>query len=367
MAGAFQYETVDWPGLSAADRAAWLGFRRARPSLSSPYFSPDWCDAVHAARGDLQVVRISHGGAFQGLLPFHRGRLGAIRPAGGPLSDVHGFICGPSARIDPDGLVAALGARTFRFTGAPADDPALSFTAAPADGFSLDLAQGYETYLGRRSVAEPKAFRNLRSRQRRLQGRRVEFNADDRDPAALAGLIELKRDQYRRTRQIDVFRPDWTRRLATDLFARPADGGLRGRLSTLRIDGHLAASHFGLEAGGVLHYWFTAFDPAFASVSPGVALLQAIARAVAAEGINRIDLGGGDYRFKQEFADLRTPLGAGVVHGRTLLAGASRGAGLVARSIESLPIGRMATAPTRALRRIDRLIAFHEPARLQPF
>lgn len=360
ITGSYQYETYDWHSLSAADRAAWLGFRRARPSLSSPCFTLDWCDAVHAARGDLKVARIGHGGVFQGLLPFHHGHLGALRPAGGPMSDVHGFVCGPSAQIDPDSLVAALGARTFRFTGAPADDPGLAFAATPADGFALDLSDGYDAYVARRSAAEPKAFRNLRSRRRRLDGRAVEIVADDRDPAALAALLALKSDQYRRTRQIDVFRPGWTRRLVDDVFSRPAGGALRGRLSTLRVDGRVAAGHFGLQADGVLHYWFTAYDPEFAAASPGVILLQSIAESVAGEGVARIDLGGGAYRFKQEFADLRTPLGAGVIRGRTLLAGAAHGAGLLARGIETLPIGRLASAPRRALRRLDRLIAFHE-------
>ena len=46
IAGSYQYETQDWDRLSAADRAAWLGFRRARTTLSSPYFTLDWCDAV---------------------------------------------------------------------------------------------------------------------------------------------------------------------------------------------------------------------------------------------------------------------------------------------------------------------------------
>ncbi len=366
ISGAYQYETLDWPGLSASDRAVWEAFRRARPSLSSPYFSLEWGDAVQAARGDVRVARLGHAGLFQAFLPYHHGRLGALRPVGGPMSDVHGFVCGPSARIDPDSFVAALGARTFRFTGAPADDPGLAFAATPDDGFSLDLSGGYEAYLARRTAAEPKAFRNLRSRQRRLEGRAVDFVADDRDPASFAGLIALKREQYRRTRQIDVFRPAWTRRLAQDLFARPAGGALRGRLSTLRVDGRLAAGHFGLEAAGVLHYWFTVYDLAFAEVSPGVALLQRVAEAVAAEGVTRIDLGGGDYRFKQEFADLRTPLGAGVIRGRTLLAGAAHRAGALARGIETLPFGRFASAPHRALRRLDRLIAFHEAPRSIP-
>lgn len=366
--GPCQYETVAWTDLTVADRAAWEEFRALRPTLSGPWFTLAWCDAVHAVRGDLEVVRLLRDGRCEGLLPFHRGRLGAIRPAGGPLSDVHGFICPPGAAIDAPALVAALGARSFRFTGAPADDPGLAPWAAPDPGFSLDLAEGYDAYRSRRSQLQPKAFRNLRARHRRLDDACVEvdFRPDDPDPQALAALIELKREQYRRTRQIDVFAPAWTRSLLQRLADLPcseaSDPRMRGRLSTLRLDGRLAAGHFGLQAEGVLHYWFTAYDPAFADYSPGLLLLHELARVLPAQGVNRIDLGGGGYRFKREFADLRPPLGSGVVHGRGLIAGAARGAEALAGGVGRLPLGRLSSLPARALRRLDRLIAFHEPA-----
>jgi len=176
--------------------------------------------------------------------------------------------------------------------------------------FGAESVEGnYESYLAARSRAHPKAFRNLRARLRKVEDACLEadFRADDRDPQALAAVIGLKREQYRRTRQIDVFGPPWTGRLIEILAARTGPG-LRGRLSTLRLDGRLAAGHFGLQADGVLHYWFTVYDEAFAAYSPGLLLLHRIAEAGAVEGISRIDLGGGDYRFKHEFADLRPPL-----------------------------------------------------------
>lgn len=364
--GACQYETLAWPALGDADRAAWERFRALRPSLRGPFFTLDWCDAVQAARGDLEVARIAREGELIGFLPFHRGRFGALRPAGGPMSDVHGFVCAPGAPIDAPAMVVALRGQSFRFTGAPPDDPGLAPLSRPAEGYSLDLARGYAAYADARSRAQPKAFRNLRARRRRLETTNlpVRFVADDRDPAHLARLLELKRGQYRRTGQIDVFGPPWTGRLITRLAppatADRAGAALSGRLSTLWIDGRLAAGHFGLQAEGVLHYWFTAYDEAFSAFSPGLVLLHRIAEACAAEAVERIDLGGGGYRFKQEFADLRPALGAGVVRGRGLIAGAGRGAEAAARRIARLPLGSSATLPTRALDRLDRLIAFHE-------
>lgn len=358
---ACQYETMAWPAMAAADRLAWERIRALRPSLHSPYFTLEWCDAVQDARGDLMVVRISRGGTLVGFLPFHKGRLGAMRPAGGPLSDAHGFICGAGADIDAPAMLAALGARSYRFVGAPPDDPGLSAHARPSVAYALDLSQGYAAYRERQSGVQAKAFRNLRARQRRLELHRgtVEFISDDIDQATLAAVIELKREQYRRTGQIDVFRPAWTMRLLRQLAARQGPR-LRGRLSSLRLDGKLAAGHFGLEADGVLHYWFTAYAEAFAAYSPGLMLLHRVAESCGLDGIDRIDLGGGAYRFKHEFADLRPSIGEGSVYGRGLLAGVARGAHGLARRVEALPLGRAASLPGRALSRLERLIAFHD-------
>lgn len=360
--GACQFETLAWPDLATDDRAAWARMRALRPGLGSPFFHPAWCDAVQAARGDLEVARISAGGECVGFLPFHRGRLGALRPAGGPMSDAHGFVCATDAPIDAAAAVRALRGRSFRFGAAPGDDPALAGLSRRADGYSLDLSRGYDAYLEARRAAQPKAFRNLRARIRKLEAAvgEIRFVADDRDPATLERILDLKRAQYRRTGQIDVFRPPWTGRLLRDLAARNGPG-LRGRMSTLWLDGRLATGHFGLQADGVLHYWFTAYDPELSHFSPGLVLLHRIAEAVAAEGMTRIDLGGGAYRFKQEFADLRIPLGAGRVEGRGLLARAGGGADALARRIARLPFGNAATLPQRALARFDRMISFNEP------
>ena len=60
----------------------------------------------------------------------------------------------------------------------------------------------------------------------------------------------------------------------------------------------MVAAHFGLRAGGILHWWFPVYDPAFARFSPGWLLLCAVIDAAPEFGLDRIDLGRGvdDYK-----------------------------------------------------------------------
>lgn len=347
-----------WAAIGEADRLAWNRLRSTRASLDSPFFSLGWFDAVDAARGDLLVARWSRSGQATAFLPLHRGRLGLVVPGGGPLSDAHGVVGAPPDGAGLEAVMARLGASGFRYSGAPPDDPLLGGLAgAPAAQHSMVVADGYDAYVRDQRARYPKAFRNLRARRRRLDDSRLDIRFDDRDGAALEEIIALKRAQYRRTTQIDVFGFAWTRRLIRDLHARPP-GEARGLLSTLRIDGELAAGHFGLEADGVLHWWFPAYDERFAHLSPGLVLMHEVAEKGAAVGLRRIDLGGGAYRFKTEFAN-----GGGV-----LLSGrwhAARGVGPAIEAVDRfadgwsrLPLGAVAGVPLRALRRLEREVDF---------
>lgn len=308
----FEYDTTAFSTLTAVDRAVWRLIRASRPALASPFFSLGWHDAVDATRGDVEVVRISLGGEALGFFPFVRGPLGMLRPAGAPMADWHGCVGPGGLAVDAGHILGAARGKAFRFSGAPADDPVLApGRDVTGTSFVMDVSGGYEAYEAGARKQHPKAFRNLRARGRKLHERRVEIRLDDRDPESLETVLAMKRSQYRITRQIDIFGFSWTRELVATLFAGQDDSEpecARGLLSTLWIDGSLAAGHFGLKSAGTLHYWFPVYDARFADLSPGIALLHEIARASPVLGIQRIDLGDGDYRFKEEFANELVPI-----------------------------------------------------------
>jgi CelD/BcsL family acetyltransferase involved in cellulose biosynthesis len=102
-----------------------------------------------------------------------------------------------------------------------------------------------------------------------------------------------------------------------------------------------------------LHAWFVAYDPALADHSPGQILFVESIRCAAQAGYVEMDLGPGDYRFKESLANDSRAVGAGFI-GRTGLASAMKAAQFQMRAlVESLPVGRAKHWPAKAMRRFD--------------
>lgn len=359
---AFKYDTFRWPDLSDLDRLAWQRIRASRPALGSPFFSLDWHDAVQATRGGVEVLRLARGGETCGFFPFVRCAFGMLRSAGAPMADWHGLVGAAGLSLSVEEVLRAAHGKAFRFSGAAGDDPLLDVAhTSSATSFLMDLSGGYDAYAVNAKKAHPQAFQNLRTAGRKLLDRNVEIRLDDRDPANLELVLAMKRTQYRRTRQIDIFGVRWTRALIERLFSQmPATPrGARGLLSTLWIDGALAAGHFGLMGDATLHYWFPVYDDRFANLSPGIALLHEIAKGSSLLDIERIDLGDGDYRFKRQFANQHLPLIAGtarVSHGgnRMRLSLRHTSAGGV-----PAPAGALMRIPHALTRRVELLASLH--------
>ncbi|AZU04402.1 cellulose biosynthesis protein CelD [Glycocaulis alkaliphilus] len=355
-----EVETCRASLLGSHERSAWSAFQGANPSLASPYFSLGFLDAVAQARRDTHIAVIREKGAITGFLPFHQGLLGYARPLGGPLGDHHGFIAPSDAQFDLRAVLRQAGLKVFDFSGALGTQAAFRPHAHFTDGsWVIDLSAGYEAWLAGRGAVEPKAFRNLRARRRKLEDETTSFvfRVHDDRPEVLAKALEWKSAQYVRTGHFDVFSVDWTRRLINALGVEGLENAQR-LVSSLEIDGKLAAAHVGVRSGTVLHYWFPVYDPEFARVGPGLNLLLEIARELPAQGLKEIHLGPGEYDFKRELASWQFPLMSGYVAAPSLAGAARQLADNIQDAAERLPLGPISTLPGRAFRRIDRFTAF---------
>ncbi|MFI6502166.1 GNAT family N-acetyltransferase [Nonomuraea typhae] len=302
------FRVLPFHELPAEELNLWRSVRAGNPALDSPYFHPGFAAAVHASG---RPVRVAVGEDV--LMAGHL--IGStLRPVGWPGADFQGPLLPPGTAFDPVRLLGK-GVTGFAFDhlvdGLPGFD---RWTATRRASPYLDVSGGMDGYLGRASKAGKENMGQARRRAAKA-GRElgeVRFAADSLDEGALARVIELKRAQYAATGARDYFaEPDRTDLLKLLLHTREPD--FAGILSTLHAGPHLLAAHFGMRAGGVLHWWFPVYDPAHAKLAPGWILLRELVLAAPSLGIERIDLGRGDDEYKRRAKTGETTVGQGLV------------------------------------------------------
>jgi len=89
--------------------------------------------------------------------------------------------------------------------------------------------------------------------------------------------------------------------------------GLRVRLSSLCVDGKLAAGELNLEHGRTLHGWITAYDETFYKYSPGNLVTQLILEDMPSYGLDYYNSGIGGDHYKKYISNVRSTLGVGTL------------------------------------------------------
>jgi CelD/BcsL family acetyltransferase involved in cellulose biosynthesis len=292
---------VMFDDLTPTQLSTWSTLYRARPELDSPYFHPRFAAAVHRS-GHPVVVAVDHDatGAVRALLPVHRRGSSAV-PVGSPAADFQGVIRAPGTLVDPMAILTALGVRQLSFDHlADGHDEFAPWVTGERPSPYLDVSGGMDGYLGRASRSGrdnmAQARRRIRKAERELGP--VRFTASSTDPGHLDQLIELKRGQYAATGARDYFADPRHRGLVHDLLSvQDADFG--GLLSTVHAGDRLLAAHFGMRAGGVLHWWFPVYDPGLGHLAPGWILLRELVEHAPELDLSRIELGRGEDEYKR--------------------------------------------------------------------
>ena len=346
--------------LALDEREAWRALQAASPAIASPYFSLAYLDALAQVRGDVRVVVRREAGRPVGFLALQLGAFGHARPLGGPLSDHHGVIgdFGGGRELCED--LRRVGVGVFDFHGALAvQAPFRGQDAAPEGSWVIDLSDGFEAWRARRKKPGGNTLRTILVSERKMEERHgaLSFSFDVPSPEALGALYAWKSGQYRRSGHFDVFSVAWTRALVDGLLKAGEGADARGVMSTLRVEGQIAAVHFGMMGRGVIHYWFPAYDPAFQKEGSGNALLAKLLESAAGQGVREVHLGAGEYRYKAALADWQFPIIKGYV-GQGAAAMARGLAGQMERIGARAASGPLRDLPGRAFRRIDRMAGF---------
>ena len=282
----------------------WTEIIDANAEFASPYFAPEYTQAVAAVRNDVYIGVMQDGSEVTGFFPFQRGHGRTGRPVGGPFSDCQGVIVPPAAEWSADALIRGCRLSGWRFDHLIASQKQFhpwrtTLTCSPL----IDLPQGFDAYAAARRKAGSEQLPRLSQKQRRLErdAGPLRFETHTSDVGVLHQLLAWKSRQYVESHLVDAFRFSWTRALLERILAAQS-GTFGGILSALYADDRLVAVHMGMRSRTVWHYWFPAYSHDFAYYSPSLLLLVEMARSAEFMGLKTIDLGKGPEAYKSLFA-----------------------------------------------------------------
>lgn len=268
MAAPYQIDIVRTDEIGAAEQALWADIVRGVPAYASPYFRPEFALAAGRVAPHARVALIHRAGDVVGFLPFQR-RGRRVQPIAAPLNDYHGVIARPGTAPPLQQVRDLLDASKVQVVGWVGDEPA-GGSLVERTCLLARAAEGWDAYAAERRREQGKYFKN-KDRSRRAFERDCgapQFTFGERSPALLDRLVELKREQFRRTGRHDVFACGWTRDLLAALLVC-GEGEFGAGLSVMALDGAPVALIYGLWAGERYHFWFPTYEPRFSRFGPG--------------------------------------------------------------------------------------------------
>jgi CelD/BcsL family acetyltransferase involved in cellulose biosynthesis len=280
----------------------------SRSAEATPFLGHDWLTAWLSAYEPERVALARVGepdGTTTALALLELGNHGRWYFAGAPVTSQRGLLCATGAE---DRSWRALGdwlAEHRRdwtplvgegVRAAAAALPSARMVAAPVA--VVDLPESFDAYLAARSRHCQK---EMRRKLRLLEARDLDLR---RPVDAERALSELARLHRIRAESKNESHPQVDSRLVR-MLANLADAPTT-KLSLLelaageRVLGVIA----GLEYGETLYAYNSGVDTTDPGLSPGIVLLLGLVRGAIADGLRRVDLGPGDYRYKREFGGM---------------------------------------------------------------
>lgn len=336
----------------------WDQMQAAHPALTSPYLCHQFVQAVGRVRSDALVAVMEVDGEVVGFLPFQRHRSGLGLPIGGRLSDVQAVIGRHLDWCRMTDLLKPCGVSAFAFTNLRAEPMPSAVSVRRLDpSYCIDLGEGYDAYAAERRRVGSRIIVDAERKARRLSREvgSLRFVPNDVAPATFRQLLDWKNAQFRRTGTHSPFSLGWIRELVDDL--RQISGStFGGTLSALWAGDTLLAVHFGIRSKKTWHYWFPTYNTAYDAYSPGLILIQQMAAHANELGVDTIELGKGDYLFKQRFSTSTIGVARAVVGPRSPLVTALRFREIVQRHAARWHLPLVASGLEKISRRFERLV-----------
>lgn len=340
--------------LTDAERSAWDVAQRTNTSLDSPYFRPEWCDALAAVGRPIQVA-VRGEGTDATFFAYEREGCQSF-PTGRMINDYQGLV-GSSQAIAQTPSEALLelcresGLQSIHFDHVLAEQaPFANYHEVEASSPYIDLSGGRAAYEARLSKSGRSDASTARRKSRKMEREvgPLTLTYQSNDLTALDSLFAWKSAQYLQTGVPDVFAHNWARNLLSHLASVDAPS-FRGVLTTLHTGDELVSTHFGLQSAGVLHWWFPTYNDAFSAYSPGRVMLQMLIDSGPDLGLTKIDLGKGMSSYKQRTMSAAVPLAEGVVEMPSMSRWVRQSASATKHWLKKTPLRKPLSVPARWL------------------
>jgi CelD/BcsL family acetyltransferase involved in cellulose biosynthesis len=347
---------------------SWSELQQADARFDSPYFRPEFTQAVAAARQDVEVAVLWQGGERVGFFPFqrHPGNVGV--PVGEAMSDFHGVIARDDVAWEAEDLIRACQLETWKFDHLPAWQEAfqpyhLRSMISPYIDLSPELWAG-DSGSNRRI---PHGFSDVAKKWRKFcrEVGPLRYEPDITGRDVFEALLEWKREQYCRTKAIDALAAPWKVALLERILLEQGEAFF-GNLSALYTGDRLVAIHLGMQSFGVLHSWFPAYDVALGKYSPGLLLFHEMCKTASARGARRLDLGKGTQRFKVSLMSGAVQVAEGAIDFRFLARTARHVWYSTCQWLRSSPLKTPARAGLALVRPVQRWLALHKDSKGSP-
>ncbi len=311
-------DTLPAAQLNADLLAIWSRLQRADPMFDSPYFRPEFTQAVAAVRNDVEVAILEEGNEAIGFFPFQRDKGNVGHPVGGKMSDFHGVVCRQGIHFEPWQLIKCCKLSAWRFDNLIAgQDNFRPYHWTLAGSPYMDLSQGWQGYERNRLAEHKSSYKRITRKLRQTESEvgkvRVEIHTVDQH--LFSTMIEWKRKQYQDMGVTDVLSFPWTVALLRQVLTYN-EAAFSGVFSVLYFDDILAAFLLSIKSHHVLHAWFSTYAVQFAQYSPGLIFWIELAKAVQDWGVRRIDLGKGPEEYKTHIMSGAIPVAEGSVDAR---------------------------------------------------
>jgi CelD/BcsL family acetyltransferase involved in cellulose biosynthesis len=302
--------------LSVSEEKLWREFQSSSPMGTNPFFSLTYVRAACHADESGRVAVAEDDSTIRAFIPYAKGNDGIATTLGGGQTGLDGLVSS-NAPVDLRRVVRAAGLRGWRFSHAPVEqrllDPYRYQGSHHRDLiYFADLHDGYDRYLEalpgsvRKRISRTATYR--RALKRELG--EVSFDWNSGDPSHLPLLFSWKSDQFESARQWLSHPP--VRTLVRNL-ADSENEDCSGVTSVLSAGTKPISIVFSLRCGHILAPWILAYDPEYSRFSPGTIEWLELFQEAAKRGVEMVDFGYGDDRYKQRFGNATYSVSGGGV------------------------------------------------------